>query len=129
MRTTMCCWNWSCALGERPPVEMVLRRGPDRLFERYWLPRLAAGGVGVQVCPLYGSGEPSGEVRARALAQYAEFRAAVAQNAEQVCQAWTRDGLEESRPRLVLALSRAQRLERMRRLGVGVAVMPLWLVS
>jgi hypothetical protein len=28
-------------------LELVLRRGGDRLFDRYWLPGLEAGGVGV----------------------------------------------------------------------------------
>jgi hypothetical protein len=39
-------------------LELVLRRGPERVFDRYWLPRLQAGGVGVQICPLYGACAP-----------------------------------------------------------------------
>ena len=33
--------------------DLVLRTGDERLFDRYWLPLLKAGGVGIQVCPLY----------------------------------------------------------------------------
>jgi hypothetical protein len=33
--------------------DLVLRTGDERLFDRYWLPRLEAGGVGSQICPLY----------------------------------------------------------------------------
>ena len=46
--------------------DLVLRTGDERLFDRYWLPRLEAGGVGVQVCPLYGA---CAEVRAPARAR------------------------------------------------------------
>ena len=42
--------------GAEPSLELVLRRGEEGVFTRYWLPRLAAGGVGVQICPLYGEG-------------------------------------------------------------------------
>jgi hypothetical protein len=46
--------------GEEPSLELVLPGGRDRLFERYWLPKLEAAGVGVQICPLYGACEPRG---------------------------------------------------------------------
>jgi hypothetical protein len=38
--------------GTKPSSELVLRRGESGVFSRYWLPRLIAGGVGVQICPL-----------------------------------------------------------------------------
>jgi hypothetical protein len=38
--------------GGEPSLELILRQGEDRLLERYWLPRLEAGGVGIQICPL-----------------------------------------------------------------------------
>jgi hypothetical protein len=38
--------------GEEPSLELILRRGRERPLERYWLPRLEAGGVGIQICPL-----------------------------------------------------------------------------
>jgi len=34
---------------------LALRRDRKRLFETYWLPKLAAGGVGVLLCPLHGA--------------------------------------------------------------------------
>jgi hypothetical protein len=42
--------------GDEPSFELVLRRGEAGVFRRFWLPRLTAGGVGVQICPLYGEG-------------------------------------------------------------------------
>ncbi len=90
--------------GEKPVFELVLRRGRQRLLERYWLPRLRAGGVGVQICPLYGVGEPRAQARARALAQLAEFELAVEENADQLCQVRTRDQLDDPRLRLVLSM-------------------------
>ena len=75
--------------GADPSFELVLRRGEAGAFERYWLPRLAAGGVGVQICPLYGEGARRSDARERTLAQEAEFRRVVEENAEQVCQVHT----------------------------------------
>ena len=72
--------------GEDPALDLVLRRGRERLFERYWLPRLEAGGVGIQICPLHGTTAPPGDARAWAVAQEAEFRQAVEENAARVCQ-------------------------------------------
>lgn len=37
---------------QQPPFELVLRPGHDGVFERYWLPRLEAGKVAIQICPL-----------------------------------------------------------------------------
>jgi membrane dipeptidase len=69
----------------------ALRRGG--CFQRYWLPRLVAGDVGVQICPLYGEGARRRDARARTLAQEAEFRRAVEDNAEHVCHLQTRADL------------------------------------
>ena len=76
--------------GADPSLSLVLRRGRERLLERYWLPELEAGGVGVQVCPLYGACEPGPGARERALAQETEFRRAVEENADRVCHVRTR---------------------------------------
>jgi membrane dipeptidase len=95
--------------GSRP--ELVLRRGDERLFERYWLPKLDAGGVGVQVCPLYGATAPPGEARAWAVAQEEEFRIAVEENADRVCQVRTRADLDDPRLRLVLSMEGLEPLE------------------
>lgn len=86
------------------PSDLVLRCGSEGVFERYWLARLEAGGVGVQICPLYGAGAPGAGARERALAQAAELRRAVEANAERVCLVHTRAGLEDPRLRLVLAM-------------------------
>ena len=96
---------------EEQPLELVLRRGEERLFERYWLPRLVAGGVGVQVCPLYAADSPREEARGRALAQAAEFARAVEENAERVCQVGTRAELDDPRLRLVLSMEGVEPLE------------------
>jgi membrane dipeptidase len=91
--------------------ELVLRRGHDRLFERYWLPRLEAGGVAVQICPLYAAYPPHEEARSRALAQEAELRRAVEENAQRVCQVRTRAELDDPRLRLVLSMEGVEALQ------------------
>jgi microsomal dipeptidase-like Zn-dependent dipeptidase len=97
--------------GENGAVELVLRRGRERLLERYWLPSLEAGGVGVQVCALHGSTAPTGEARAWAVGQEAEFRQAVEENGARVCQARSRGELDADRLRLVLSMEGVEPLE------------------
>ena len=97
--------------GEDQPFELVLRRGDERLFERYWLPTLVEGGVGVLVCPLHAANAPRNAARAQALAQEAEFRHAVEQNAERVCHVRTRAELDDPRLRLVLSMEGVEPLE------------------
>ena len=92
-------------------LELVLRRGGRRLFDRYWLPRLEAGGVGVQVCPLYAANVSRHEARDRALAQVVEFGRAVEANAQRVCQVRTRAQLEDPRLRLVLSMEGVEALQ------------------
>jgi membrane dipeptidase len=92
-------------------LELVLPEGDEGLFERYWLPKLEAGGVGVQVCPLYAATAPPGEARAWALAQEAELRRAIEDNAERVCQVRTRAGLDDARLLLVLSMEGIEALE------------------
>jgi membrane dipeptidase len=95
--------------GESP--ELVLRRGRERLLDGYWLPRLEAGGVGVQICPIYAATAPAGETLEWALAQEAEFARAVAENADRVCQVRTRSELDDSRVRLMLAFEGLEPLQ------------------
>jgi membrane dipeptidase len=97
--------------GGDPASGLVLRRGGDRLFDRYWLPRLGAGGVGVQVCPLYAANVSRPEARDRALAQAVEFGRAVEANAQRVCQVRTRAQLEDPRLRLVLSMEGVEALQ------------------
>jgi membrane dipeptidase len=92
-------------------LELVLRRGRQRLFDRYWLPRLEAGGVGVQVCPLYAANVSRHEARDRVLAQVVEFGLAVEANAQRVCQVRTRAELEDPRLRLVLSMEGLEALQ------------------
>jgi membrane dipeptidase len=95
----------------KPRYKLVLRSGSERLFEGYWLPRLEAGDVGLQICPLYGATAPPGEAHDWALAQVAEFRCAVEENAERVCAVGTRAELDDPRLRLVLSMEGAEPLE------------------
>jgi len=97
--------------GAEPSFELVLGRGDEGVFRRYWLPRLAAGGVGVQMCPLYGEGARRNDARERTLAQEAEFRRVVQENAEQVCQVQTSAELDDARLRLVLSMEGVEPLE------------------
>jgi membrane dipeptidase len=94
---------------ERP--DLVLRHGSERLFERYWLPKLEAGGVGIQVCPFYGATAPPGQARAWAVAQAAELRLAVEENADRVRLATTRADLDDGRVRLVPSMEGVEPLE------------------
>jgi membrane dipeptidase len=88
--------------------ELVLRKG---FFERYWLPRLEAGGVGVQICPLYGEGARRSDARERTLGQAAEFRRVVEEHSERVCHVRTSADLDDPRLRLVLSLEGVEPLE------------------
>jgi membrane dipeptidase len=97
--------------GEEQPLGLVLRQGQERLFERYWLSRLEAGAVGVQICPLYAASWPLDEARDRALAQEAEFRRAIEENPERVCHARTRAELDDPRLRLMLSMEGLEPLE------------------
>jgi membrane dipeptidase len=97
--------------GEEPSLELVLRPGEVGVFERYWLPRLEAAGVGIQVCPLYGACAPGPGARGRALAQEAELRRAVEANAERVCLVRAREELEDPRVGIVLSMEGVEPLE------------------
>ena len=97
--------------GEDPSLELVLRRGSEGVFERYWLPRLEAAGVGIQVCPLYGACAPGPGARGRALAQEAELRRAIEANAERVCLVGSCEDLGDTRLRIVLSMEGVEPLE------------------
>jgi membrane dipeptidase len=61
--------------------------GETGVFARTWLPVLEAGGVGLQVCPVYVdiAVQPEGALRA-ALGQIASFHRAVRENRERIIQ-------------------------------------------
>jgi membrane dipeptidase len=95
-------------------LETVVLRGEtprERLFERHWLPRLEAGGISVQICPLYSAIAPAGEARAWAIAQESEFRRAVEENAERVCWVRRRADLDDGRLRLLLSIEGVELLD------------------
>jgi membrane dipeptidase len=92
-------------------LELVLRSGEAGAFQSYWLPRLTAGLVGVQICPLYGEGSRQSDARDRTLAQEAEFKRLVERNADLVCQVYAAKDLDDSRIGLVLALEGVEPLE------------------
>jgi membrane dipeptidase len=73
-------------------LELVLRRAEANPFAERWLPQLEAGGVRVQICPLYAAEES--DPRAAALAQLEALDRAVRENARSVVRVRTRDELD-----------------------------------
>jgi membrane dipeptidase len=71
------------------------RLGETDVFARTWLPLFDAGGVGLQVCPIFVPLEqqPEGTLR-HALGQATSFHAAAHENPERVCVVRTRSDLE-----------------------------------
>jgi membrane dipeptidase len=62
-------------------MELVLRRHEESPFRRHWLPPLRAGGVRLQITPVYSElGPPRETVLRRALAQVAAFHRALQEN-------------------------------------------------
>jgi membrane dipeptidase len=62
-------------------MELVLRRQEESPFRRHWLPPLRAGGVRLQITPVYSEvGLPRETVLRRALAQVAAFHRALREN-------------------------------------------------
>jgi membrane dipeptidase len=78
------------------------------VFARTWLPLLTAGGVGLQVCPIFVELElqPEGTLR-QALGQVASFQRAVRENGDRVVAVRTQADLElvERGERLGLVLA------------------------
>jgi len=90
----------------------VLRAGEENPFGTWWLPKLRAGGVGLQVCPLFVATVPREEARSRALAQAREFARAVEENAEDVFQVRSGGDLDASgRIGLMLSMEGVEALE------------------
>ena len=64
-------------------AELVHRRDEERPFARYWRPELDAGGVGLQVCPIFTADEASEDAAHRfALAQAAAYHRLLAETAD-----------------------------------------------
>jgi membrane dipeptidase len=86
-------------------LELVLRSEDENPFGSRWLPKLRAGGVALQVCPLFATTAPREEARERALGQAREFTRAVEENEMDVFQVRSRGDLERVGGRLGLMLS------------------------
>jgi membrane dipeptidase len=62
-------------------IELVIRRHEQAPFARHWLPPLRAGGVRLQISPIYSDVEPPRDtVLRRALAQIAAFQRILSEN-------------------------------------------------
>jgi membrane dipeptidase len=106
-------------------LELAFRRGEPNPFARHWLPKLEAGGVALQVCPLYPALEQVPEAALRTtLEQAAAFHRAVAENAERVALVRTRRDLAavEHGERLGLVLS----MEGVEPLGASADLMDVY---
>jgi membrane dipeptidase len=87
--------------------ELAFRAGEENPFAQHWLPKLRAGGVGLQVCPVYVDVADLPELGLRrALAQIAAFHRAVRENPGDVAHVRAAVDLDrlEGRIGLVLAL-------------------------
>lgn len=84
-------------------AEIVFRRREDQPFARYWLPGLQAGGVGLQVCPIYTDGGES--ALADAVQQAGAFHRALAECADSVLQVRSGADLDRLDGRIGLVLS------------------------
>jgi membrane dipeptidase len=65
-------------------LELELRREEENPFGRHWLPKLRAGGVALQVCPIFTSDRAEGEHRAVGMALRETWERALAENADDV---------------------------------------------
>ena len=72
------------------------RRDEENPFREHWLPQLQAGGVRLQICPIYVEGDlvPDGALRS-ALALAGAFHEALRENADSVFQVASRVDLDE----------------------------------
>jgi membrane dipeptidase len=95
-------------------LELVLRRDESNPFATHWLPKLRAGGVGIQVCALYAADSPPGKARAEVDGQLAAFRRLLDENPDEVFQVRTRDDLPQASPErigLILSMEGVEALE------------------
>ena len=75
-------------------LELVLRRDEENPFARHWLPKLRAGGVVLQVCPIFTADRPAGEHRAAGMALSGAWERALAENADDVFPVLAADDLD-----------------------------------
>lgn len=89
-------------------LELAFRKGEATPFASYWLPKVRAGGVGLQVCALYPTFDLTPEAALRTtLEQVAAWHRAGRENADEVVLVRTQGDLDavESSDRLGLVLS------------------------
>jgi membrane dipeptidase len=99
--------------------ELGFRAGEERPFERHWLPKLRAGGVGLQVCPVFVEFDDLPELGLRrALEQVAAFNRALRECAEDVRSVRSRADVDHDDGRIRLLLS----LEGVEPLGYDAAL-------
>ena len=95
-------------------LELVLRRDEPHPFATHWLPKLRAGGVGLQVCALYAADTPAGKARGEVDGQLEAFRRLLDENSDDVFQVRTRAELAEvstERIGLILSMEGVEALE------------------
>jgi membrane dipeptidase len=76
-------------------LELVLRQHEPNPFRTHWLPKLRAGGVALQVCPLFTADVPAADAPATARSQVEAFERALSENADDVFQVRSRDDLAQ----------------------------------
>jgi membrane dipeptidase len=84
-------------------LELVLRRDEPNPFATYWLRKLRAGGVHLQVCALYTGHEPGAPQRADDV--LAAFERMLDENGDDVAHVRTRGDLHRADGRISLVLS------------------------
>ena len=92
-------------------LELVHRREEENPFGRHWLPKLRAGGVSLQVCPLYAADKEGDERRATALTQVGELERALSENDPAVRRVHGRDDLPGDGVGLMLSLEGVECLQ------------------
>jgi membrane dipeptidase len=92
-------------------LELVIRRNEPSPFAVHWLPKLRAGGVGLQICALFTGHEPGAPQRADDL--LAAFGRLLDENGDDVVHVRDRDDLggDDRRIRLVLSLEGVEALD------------------
>lgn len=104
-------------------LDLVLRAHEPNPFRERWLPQLRAGGVALQVCPVFVAEDPREEQRSRAFAQVEAFERAVRENAHDIFHVRAREDVERLGEGIGLLLS----LEGVEALGEDAAAFaPLW---
>src|SRR5215218_5924777 len=75
-------------------LELVIRREEPNPFARWWLPKLRAGGVALQVCAVYAADVPAEHAAEKARGQIAAWERLLAENADDVFAVRSRDELD-----------------------------------